>query len=149
MRVRRFAWADPAGVATAVREWAADSQEAVEVQPTRLLVRQGGDSAILELTARFDAPENPPEELRVDPAVARAALEGLDPKLRLALDTAAANIHTVAEAQLGEESKTIELPQGQSVEVRDVPVRAVGISAPGGRAAYASTVLMCCIPAKV
>src|SRR3954453_23122421 len=131
MRVQRFAWADPAGVATAIREWAADSQEAVEVHPTRLLVRQGGDSAVLELTARFDAPESPPEELRVDPAVATAALEGLDPNLRRAPDTASANTHTVAEAQLGEESKTIQLPQGQSVEVRDVPVGAAGIYAPG------------------
>ena len=61
---------------------------------------------------------------------------------------AAANVRTVAEAQLGEE-RHVELPQGQTVTVREVPVGAAGIYAPGGRAAYPSSVLMCAIPARV
>jgi len=35
------------------------------------------------------------------------------------------------------------------VSIREVPVGAAGIYAPGGRAAYPSTVLMCAIPARV
>jgi histidinol dehydrogenase len=42
-----------------------------------------------------------------------------------------------------------ELPQGQTVEVRGEPVGAAGVYAPGGRAAYPSSALMCCIPARV
>jgi len=35
------------------------------------------------------------------------------------------------------------------VSSREVPVKAAGIYAPGGRAAYPSSVLMCVIPARV
>ncbi len=40
-------------------------------------------------------------------------------------------------------------PQGQSVTTREVAVGAAGVYAPGGRAAYPSSVLMCAIPARV
>jgi histidinol dehydrogenase len=76
------------------------------------------------------------------------ALAGLDPALRQALEMAAANIRTVAEAQLAEPTR-VELPQGQTASVREVPLGAAGIYAPGGRAAYPSSVLMCAIPARV
>ena len=42
-----------------------------------------------------------------------------------------------------------DLPEGQRVEVRDEPIATAGVYAPGGRAAYPSSVLMCCIPARV
>ncbi len=61
---------------------------------------------------------------------------------------AAANVRAVAESQLHEPRRT-ELPQGQVVTVREVAVGAAGIYAPGGRAAYPSSVLMCAIPAAV
>jgi histidinol dehydrogenase len=64
-----------------------------------------------------------------------------------ALEAAAANIRAVAEAQLAEDRR-VELSQGQSIELREVPVGSAGIYAPGGAAAYPSTVLMGCIPAK-
>jgi len=54
----------------------------------------------------------------------------------------------VAEAQLGE-PRTVTLPQGQTVEIDEVAVGAAGIYAPGGKAAYPSSVLMGCIPAKI
>ena len=59
------------------------------------------------------------------------ALERMDPEMRAALDTAAANIRAVAEAQLADERR-VELEQGQSVEMREVPVGSAGIYAPGG-----------------
>ena len=40
------------------------------------------------------------------------------------------------------------LPQGHTVTVREVAVDAAGLYAPGGRAAYPSSVLMCAIPAR-
>jgi len=101
---------------------------------------------VLSLTNRFDATEAGRRELRVDPALAAAALAELAPELREALDVAAANVRAVAVAQLSEE-RPVELPQGQSVRVREIPVGAAGIYAPGGRAAYPSSVLMCAIPA--
>src|SRR5918999_50068 len=42
-----------------------------------------------------------------------------------------------------------ELPEGQRVELRSEPVPYAGIYAPGGKASYPSSLLMCAIPARV
>jgi histidinol dehydrogenase len=42
-----------------------------------------------------------------------------------------------------------DLPEGQRVELRSEPVPYAGIYAPGGKAAYPSSLLMCAIPARV
>jgi histidinol dehydrogenase len=149
MRTRRFDWGGAAATAAAIRAWVAEAAEPVDVVPIQHEVIERGDAAVLELTARHDATENPPSSLLVDPALAAAALTELEPQLREALDVAAANVRAVAEAQLGQSREEVELPQGQRVTVRWLPVGAAGIYAPGGRAAYPSSVLMCAIPAQV
>ena len=149
MIVRRFEWAEPGRVASEIRAWIGAGREPVEVDEIRQQVQARGDAAVLELTARFDATERPPESLRVDPAEASVALRSLDATLREALEVAASNVRAVAEAQLDPEPRSVALPQGHTVEVRQVAVGAAGAYAPGGRAAYPSTVLMCCIPAAV
>ena len=149
MRTRRFDWGGAAATAAAIRAWAAEAAEPVDVVPIQREVIERGDEAVLELTARHDATVNPPSSLRVDPALAAKALADLEPRLREALDVAAANVRTVAEAQLAQAREEVELPQGQRVIVRWLPVGAAGIYAPGGRAAYPSSVLMCAIPAQV
>jgi histidinol dehydrogenase len=146
--VRRFEWEGAAASAAAVRAWVAESATVVDVAPIENLIREGGDAAVIALTNRYDATEQPLRSLRVEAAEAEAALAGLDARLREALDVAAANVHAVAVSQLSEGRRT-ELPQGQAVTVREVPVGAAGIYAPGGRAAYPSSVLMCAIPAQV
>jgi histidinol dehydrogenase len=152
VRTRRFEWEGAATTATALRAWAAESEPAVDVGAifAELNGDDGtvGEAAVLALTNRFDATDRPRQTLAVDRATADAALAALEPELRQALETAAANVRAVAEAQLSE-PKTTELPQGQRVTVREVPVGAAGIYAPGGRAAYPSSVLMCAIPARV
>jgi histidinol dehydrogenase len=59
-----------------------------------------------------------------------------------------ANVSEVARAQLQDE-RAVGLPQGQTVTVGEVPLRAAGIYAPGGRASYPSSVVMGCVPARV
>jgi histidinol dehydrogenase len=147
MKVQRFDWAGAAVTAAAVRSWSAEGEPPVEVESIGALVREGGDAALLALTKRYDAPDAQMETVRVDSAEAAGALAALDPELRAALETAAVNIRAVAEAQLGEE-RTVELPQGHSVRLREVPVGAAGIYAPGGKAAYPSSVLMTALPAQ-
>ncbi len=149
MRARRFEWAAAAETAAAIREWSSTAAPAVDVSEIEREVLKSGDEAVLRLTARFDATESPPSSLRVDPAEMEAALAALDPELRESLQLAAANIRTVAEAQVDREDRVVELPQGQTVTLREVAVAAAGIYAPGGRAAYPSSVLMCAIPAQV
>jgi histidinol dehydrogenase len=147
VKVQRFDWVGAAVTAAAVRSWSAEGEPPVEVESIGALVREGGDAALLALTKRYDAPDAQMETVRVDPAEAAAALAALDPDLRAALETAAVNIRAVAEAQLGEE-RTVELPQGHSVRLREVPVGAAGLYAPGGKAAYPSSVLMTVLPAQ-
>jgi histidinol dehydrogenase len=147
MRARRFEWEGAAETAAALRAWAVETGPRVDVASIESEVQGEGDAAVLRLTAKFDAPGVTIGSLRVDPADAEAALAVLEPGVREALEAAAANIQQVAEAQLGT-PRTVELPAGQDVTLREVPVEAAGIYAPGGRAAYPSSVLMCAIPAQ-
>ena len=149
MRVRRFDWEGATETATKLRLWPPASANVREVSSIGEEVLADRDAAVLRLTARFDATDNPPSSLRVDPAFATAALSGTNPQLRDALELAAANIEAVATAQLAVERHQVKLPQGQQVTIRNVPVEAAGIYAPGGNASYPSSILMCAIPARV
>lgn len=153
MRVRRFEWEGAAATAELVRAWAFESREGEAVTDA---VRQigkeisaEGDAALLRLTERFDGVRLNGAQMAVDPAEAAVALRAIDPALREAMEVAAANIRAVSEAQVPAAPNAVELPQGQTVTVREVPVAAAGIYAPGGRATYPSSVLMCAIPARV
>lgn len=148
MKRRAFLWESANETAAALRAWASASVAPVDVGPIEREVREGGDGAVLCMTARFDATERAPAVLRVEAGAAPEALAALDPALRESLELAAANVRAVAEAQIPAGAQRVELPQGQAVTVREVPVAAAGLYAPGGRAAYPSSVLMCAIPAR-
>jgi histidinol dehydrogenase len=149
MKVRRFEWEGAKATAGAVRGWVLESVPEVDVNEIERQVFEGGDEAVLELTGRFDATEAPPISLRVPESEVEQALERLEPSLRESLEVAGANIRSVAEAQVDPAPRVVSLPQGQTVTIRETPVEAAGVYAPGGRAAYPSSVLMCAIPARV
>jgi histidinol dehydrogenase len=110
-------------------------------------VRRGGDAAVREYIERFDPAEVGPEELRVDAKELDASVGVLQPEVLAGLRTAIANVRELAKAQLSA-PVTLDGPQGQHVEVVDLPVERVGVYAPGGRAAYPSTVVMCAATAR-
>ncbi|HEY7267903.1 MAG TPA: histidinol dehydrogenase [Solirubrobacterales bacterium] len=150
MRLQSFDWdgRDPAKLAAEIRALQPPLGDLTEtVAEIIAAVREGGDEAVSDLEARFGSEAVDPRTMPVPDREIRAALERVDPETRSALETAAANIRAVAEAQLAEE-RGLRLEQGQSVELRDVPVGSAGIYAPGGAASYPSTVLMGCLPAK-
>ncbi|HKH23215.1 MAG TPA: histidinol dehydrogenase, partial [Solirubrobacterales bacterium] len=150
MRVRRFDWdgRDARGLAAEVRDLQPPLGEVSEtVAEIVAAVGERGNAAVSELEGRFGAGPVDPRMLPVPEAEVRGALERLDPAKRQALESAAANIRTVAEAQLADQRR-VGLPQGQVVELREVPVGSAAIYAPGGAGSYPSTVLMGCIPAK-
>lgn len=149
MKARRFEWEGAAPTARAVRAWTAESVLDVDLAPIEREVREEGDAALQRLTERFDATEQPLASLRVDRADADEALAGIDAGLRESLELAAANVRAVAEAQLNQVQREMQLSHGQRVAVREVAVGAAGVYAPGGGAAYPSSVLMCAIPARV
>ena len=111
-------------------------------------VRDGGDAAVIEFTERFDKAELGPEQLRVDARELEGSVGVLEAPMLTALRTAIANVRAVAEAQL-RQPVSVEGPQGQRVEVAELPVDRAGIYVPGGRAPYLSTVVMCAITARV
>ena len=109
--------------------------------------RAAATRAVLRLTERFDRAELGPEQLRVDPRELEASVGVLEPEVLAGLRTAIANVRAVAQAQL-REPVAVELPQGQRVEVAEVPVRRAAVYVPGGRAPYPSTVVMCAVTAR-
>jgi histidinol dehydrogenase len=111
-------------------------------------VRRRGDEAVVDYTERFDKAELGPDELRVDSRELEASVGVLEPNVIDGLRTAIANVRAVAKAQL-RDPVAVELPQGQRVEVVELPVGRVGVYVPGGRAAYPSTVVMCAVTARV
>lgn len=121
-------------------------------------VRNEGDAALLALTSRWDGAKL--ESLRVPADEITTAANRISPELRDALQLAYRRIveYHAWEAGLSAGSADpIANGQGSSVfrsdgvTVRNLvrPVERVGCYAPGGRARYPSSVLMCAAPARV
>jgi histidinol dehydrogenase len=109
-------------------------------------VRLEGDTALRQLAQTFDGVEL--QELEVDRAIWRKALDSTAPVLRRAMQRAADNIASVHGAFLPSVLGTEPEP-GIRVVRRPDPLDRVGVYAPGGRAAYPSSVLMGAVPARV
>lgn len=109
-------------------------------------VRTRGDGALIEFAREFDGATL--TSLEVPRERWSDALTALPPDVRQALERAARNIATVHSAFLPRE--TIVAPEpGITVGRRPDPLQRVGVYAPGGRAAYPSSLLMGAIPARV
>jgi histidinol dehydrogenase len=109
-------------------------------------VRRDGDDALRALAAELDGVTL--DTLEVPMSRCSAALDALDPALRKAMERSANNIRRVHQAFLPV-SQEIESEPGIIVGRRPDPFCRVGVYAPGGRAAYPSSVLMGVIPARV
>lgn len=108
-------------------------------------VRSRGDEAVRYYTEKFDGVKL--ESMWLDKSELEAAKSRIDPALLGAMERAAENIRAFHEKQL--ERGWAEFSDGRFMGQRIIPLRRVGVYAPGGTAAYPSTVLMTCIPAKV
>jgi histidinol dehydrogenase len=144
--VERLTLGDPVQAAARVRGLAPVPPDVARTVAAIVAdVRSQGDSALLEYVARFDGVEGVPA---VTGRECRAALDALDPLVRAGLETAIANVGTVARAAVSDEPCVVTLPAGQTVTVREVPVRRAAIYVPGGRAPYPSTVVMGVVTAR-
>ncbi|MCK6212801.1 histidinol dehydrogenase [Micrococcus luteus] len=115
------------------------------VAPIIEQVRHGGEQTLLELAERFDGVR--PPALRVPAEAREAALAGLDPRVRAALEESIRRARLVHAAQHPQDS-TVELGEGAVVENHWLPVGRVGLYVPGGRAVYPSSVVMNVVPAQ-
>ncbi len=111
-------------------------------------VAERGDEAVIEYTARFDGAELTPDELRVAEDEFAEARKLVPERTLKALQRAALRIGEFHQRQLPQ-GAMFELGDGITVGYSYKPISNVGIYAPGGRAAYPSTVLMAAIPAKI
>lgn len=110
-------------------------------------VRINGDSALFELTERFDKVKR--ESIKVSREEIDNAYDSVDPSLIEALKTSKKNIEAFHLMQRPSDMWLKEVCPGLTLGVKTTPLESVGAYIPGGRASYPSTVLMCTIPAKV
>lgn len=112
-------------------------------------VRERGDAAVLEYTARFDRlPAEKLSDLVITAEEMRQALETLPQEQRTALEEAARRIRVFHEHEL-EKSFSVCDEHGNTLGQRVTPIDSVGLYVPGGLAAYPSSVLMNAMPARV
>ena len=123
-----------------------DVEAALEkVRPICEDVHHRGDAALVEYAKRFDQVEL--THVRVPAEALADALEQLDPAVRAALEESIRRTRIVHRAQR-RTSHTTQVVPGGTVTEKWVPVRRVGLYAPGGRSVYPSSVIMNAVPAQ-
>lgn len=147
IHVRRLAELEAAEYQRLTQRAAAEVQRVLpQVQTIMESVRQRGDAAVREFSARFDGVTL--EDFRVSEAEIAAAHERVDATLLASLHTARANLETFHRQQLPQD-QFHDLQPGIRAGRLWRPIEKVGLYAPGGKAAYPSTVLMLGVPAMV
>ncbi len=126
-----------------------DSHIATAVAEILAAVRDRGDAAVLEYTARFDRLQAPDmATLELPKSRLEAALYALPLRLEKALRAAAERVRLYHERQL-QHSWTYTEADGTVLGQQITALDRVGLYVPGGKAAYPSSVLMNAVPAKV
>ena len=110
-------------------------------------VKAGGDAAVRDANAKFGGGRADCLML-VSRVEMEAARDALRPRIRAGLEQMITNIRRFAETELPETRTTTIVP-GVEIERRWVPLSRVGVYAPGGSAAYPSSLLMGVVPAMV
>ena len=112
-------------------------------------VRARGDAAVLDYTHKFDQLDaGNMSELVFGPERLAAALESINPETRAALQEAADRIAEYHKHQLQQSWRYTD-QLGNQLGQKVTPMDRVGVYAPGGKAAYPSSVLMAAVTAKV
>ena len=114
-------------------------------------VREGRDSALVDYSKKFDDFELTKENIRVSKEEIKDAHSRVNENLVKALKHAHRNITRFHKEQMRriEKGWSAEIEDGVNIGEKITPIENIGAYVPGGRASYASTVLMTCIPAKV
>jgi histidinol dehydrogenase len=118
-----------------------------EVEQIVAVVRAERDEAVYEYTREFDTDGAPPRPLVVSAQELDEAIKGLPLEVVAGLQVAIANVALLAQAGVGEDD-SMQLPQGQRITVRELPVRSAAVYVPGGRAPYPSTAVMGVVSAR-
>ncbi|MBR6679716.1 MAG: histidinol dehydrogenase [Clostridia bacterium] len=109
-------------------------------------VRANKDNALFEYCERFDKVSLPSLEVSEEEFAEADAL--VDDKFKEIIKKASENIYKFHSAQV-RQSFVINDTDGVVMGQKVIPIEKVGLYVPGGTAAYPSSVLMNCIPAKI
>ena len=110
-------------------------------------IREEGDAALFEYTARFDKAEINADNVLVTREEIDKAYEAASPEWLAAMREAAKRITAFHEKQ--KQNTWINFGAAISLGQKITPLKRVGVYVPGGTAAYPSSVLMNVLPAKV
>ena len=109
-------------------------------------VRQNGDAAVLGYCEKFDKAKL--DALEVSQEELEEAYVSVEEKFKEIMNKAAENIRAFHSKQV-RNSFVINDDSGIVMGQKVMPIEKVGLYVPGGTAAYPSSVLMNCIPAKI
>lgn len=112
-------------------------------------VRTRGDSALRELSARFDGFDDADLPLRVQDHEFHRAADSLSTPVRDALHYAIENVRAVHEAQKPPELEFTQVRPGILAGERTTPLDSVGLYVPRGRGSFPSMLYMLAIPASI
>src|SRR5262245_56210191 len=125
--------------------------DAPETQIVRQIiqdVRQRGDDAVAEVTARVDGVEIPPDRVRVPVEQIQAAHERLPTSVRRAIEHAVESVQKF-QATLVSVCPPPLAQNGKALSVRSRPLSRVGVCVPGAAAPLPSSAIHCAVPAQV
>ena len=119
------------------------------VRPIIQEVRQRGDQALIEFTARFDHVQLAPDRLRVSREEIERAYQTLDTSVRGAIEHAIRNVRTFHQRQMPHEQWFTQVAPGVMAGEKITPVTSVGLYVPRGKGAFPSVMYMLATPASI
>ena len=111
-------------------------------------VRDQGDQALIDLSAKFDRVDLKEKGLKISENEIDEAMKRISSKTLDALKLAHDRIVVYHQKQLPKDERFVD-PLGVELGWRWTAVQSVGLYVPGGTASYPSSVLMNAVPAKV
>ena len=119
------------------------------VRPIIQEVRQRGDQALIEFTARFDRVQLVPDRLRVSREEIEQAYQTLDTSVLGAIEHAIRNVRTFHQQQMPHEQWFTQVAPGVMAGEKITPVTSVGLYVPRGKGAFPSVMYMLATPASI
>jgi histidinol dehydrogenase len=148
LRIHDWSRLDPAGRIALLRRPAQRDQDETMAGARAIVnrVRNGGDRALLDLTAEHDRVRL--TELKVGEDEINAAATALSPNEKRAIEIAIGTVRAFHEAQVQQPIR-VETAPGVVCERITVPLEAIGMYVPAGTAPLPSTALMIGVPAQI
>lgn len=119
------------------------------VRPIVRAVKERGDEALLEFTAKFDRVQLDPAKLRVSREEIEEAHAKLDPKVKQAIEYAISNVRGFHEKQMPHEQWFAEVAPGVVAGEQITPITSVGLYVPRGKGSFPSVLYMLATPAQI